>query len=197
MIKHKESDQIKIITKIFIRCGKRGGYFELINFDAEVKSQIYKLSSISLCSNLTGQFVVGLMVNPPKEGEESYASYAEERSAILTSLKRRSLKLVAALNQLEGVSCQPAGGAMYAFPSVKLPQNFVDFATIEGKQPDMLYCVQLLENTGICVVPGNGFGQKDGTYHFRTTFLPPEDQIEKVIERISVFHRQFLEKYNL
>jgi len=30
-----------------------------------------------------------------------------------------------------------------------------------------MYCCQLLEETGICVVPGSGFGQKDGTYHFR------------------------------
>ncbi len=36
-----------------------------------------------------------------------------------------------------------------------------------GIQPDMLYCLRLLEETGICVVPGSGFGQKDGTYHFR------------------------------
>ena len=26
---------------------------------------------------------------------------------------------------------------------------------------------ELLEETGICLVPGSGFGQKDGTYHFR------------------------------
>lgn len=34
-------------------------------------------------------------------------------------------------------------------------------------QPDMLYCLRLLEETGICVVPGSGFGQRKGTYHFR------------------------------
>lgn len=36
-----------------------------------------------------------------------------------------------------------------------------------GMQPDMLYCLRLLEETGICVVPGSGFGQREGTYHFR------------------------------
>ena len=30
------------------------------------------------------------------------------------------------------------------------------------------------------VVPGNGFGQKDGTFHVRTTILPPEAVLEKV-----------------
>lgn len=33
--------------------------------------------------------------------------------------------------------------------------------------PDMLYCLKLLEETGICVVPGSGFGQREETYHFR------------------------------
>ena len=32
---------------------------------------------------------------------------------------------------------------------------------------DAFYCFQMLEETGICVVPGSGFGQVDGTYHFR------------------------------
>lgn len=31
----------------------------------------------------------------------------------------------------------------------------------------MFFCLRLLEETGICVVPGCGFGQREGTYHFR------------------------------
>lgn len=34
----------------------------------------------------------------------------------------------------------------------------------------MFYCMKLLEETGICVVPGSGFGQREGTYHFRYSF---------------------------
>jgi alanine transaminase len=55
--------------------------------------------------------------------------------------------------------------------------------------------VKLLEETGIVVVPGSGFGQKDGTYHFRITILPPESQIESVVQRLSKFHQEFLNKY--
>lgn len=36
-----------------------------------------------------------------------------------------------------------------------------------GQLPDLFYCMKLLEETGICLVPGSGFGQRDGTYHFR------------------------------
>ena len=38
----------------------------------------------------------------------------------------------------------------------------------KGQAPDAFYCFNLLEDTGICVVPGSGFGQVEGTYHFRS-----------------------------
>jgi len=176
-------------------CGLRGGYFELIGFDPDVKSQLLKLVSIGLCSNTIGQFATGLMVSPPKPSDASYEVYNNERSSILASLKRRSQKLVAALNELEGVTCQDATGAMYAFPSITLPPKAVAAAEAAGKVPDTFYALALLEDTGIVVVPGSGFGQKAGTWHFRTTFLPPEDDMDSVITRMRDFHAAFMSKY--
>ena len=49
--------------------------------------------------------MVALMSNPPLVGDASYATYDAERQGILQSLKRRAVKLVAAYNALEGVSC--------------------------------------------------------------------------------------------
>ena len=37
-----------------------------------------------------------------------------------------------------------------------------------------------------CVVPGSGFGQREGTHHFRCTFLPPEEDIEGIVSSIRV-----------
>lgn len=39
-----------------------------------------------------------------------------------------------------------------------------------GKAPDFLYCKALLEATGIVTVPGSGFQQAPGTFHFRCAF---------------------------
>ena len=50
---------------------------------------LYKTASIGLCSNVEGQLMVGLMVNPPQPGSASYDSYCGERDAILSSLRRR------------------------------------------------------------------------------------------------------------
>lgn len=40
-----------------------------------------------------------------------------------------------------------------------------------GHIPDMFYCMKLLEEEGICLVPGSGFGQREGTFHFRYVVL--------------------------
>lgn len=79
------------VSKGFVgECGKRGGYMELIGFDRVVREQIYKLASVSLCSNTIGQAIVDLMVSPPKPGSESYELYARERDGIIGARRRRA-----------------------------------------------------------------------------------------------------------
>lgn len=62
-------------------------------------------------------------------------------------------------------------------------------------EADDLYCRELLEETGIVVVPGSGFWQKDGTFHFRTTILPPNEQMTQMVNNLGTFHAGFLERY--
>lgn len=176
-------------------CGKRGGYFELTNIDPAVKEQIYKTLSISLCPNITGQLTVDLMVNPPRPVDPSYKQYMDEKAAIFNSLKIRAELIEKKLNELPGISCQPAEGALYAFPRIQLPQGAIEKAKKEGLQPDAYYCLQLLEQTGLCVVPGSGFGQREGEYHFRTTFLPSEQHLKTVLEGFKQFHLNFLQQH--
>ena len=99
------------------------------------------------------------------------------------------------LNELEGVSCTSIDGALYAFPTIELPEGAFKKAKEIGKTGEWLYCKEMLENTGIVIVPGNGFGQKDDTHHFRTTILPMEDQIESVCDRMRNYHKEFMTKY--
>jgi alanine transaminase len=176
-------------------CGLRGGFMELIGFDESVKLQVYKLLSIMLCSNLVGQVAVGLMVNPPRQGSPSYQLYEKERSSLISSLKRRAEKIVSHLNELDGVRCSKVSGALYTFPSITLPEKAVKKAESIGIAPDAFYCMELLNNCGIVCVPGSGFGQVDGTFHFRTTILPAEEDLDSVLEAISTFHKNFMSIY--
>lgn len=180
----------------FGECGKRGGFFVVDNFDPKVVTELYKMASVSLCPNTVGQVVCSVMVRPPKKGEPSYELFMKEKNDILASLKRRAVKLAGALNELEGFSCCPPTSSMYLFPQVRLPTKSLQAAKAAGEKPDTFYCLELLKATGLCVVPGSGFGQKEGTFHFRTTFLPPEEAISSVVSRLKGFHEAFMARYS-
>jgi alanine transaminase len=176
-------------------CGRRGGYMEICGVDADVRGEMYKLASLNLCANTTGQLLIGLQCRPPVPGDPSWPVYHREREDILASLARRAVKLNAALRAMEGASCQPAEGAMYAFPQLRLPARAVAAARAAGKPADAFYALELLDAKGIVVVPGSGFGQRDGTFHFRATILPPERDMDSVAAQLLEFHQAFMDRY--
>jgi alanine transaminase len=99
------------------------------------------------------------------------------------------------------MSLESPQGALYGFVRFELPaEPGVDLGAMtpeqrreyEGKR-DSAYCLALLEETGICVVPGSGFGQEPGTLHFRTTFLPARDEIEALVARLKAFHEHYVD----
>lgn len=190
---HVELASLHSVSKGMVgECGHRGGYFELVGFEPDVAAQIYKFVSIMLCPPVIGQCLVELMVNPPKEGEPSYELYEKEYHGIRNGLHQRALALYKAFQRMEGVECQEPQGAMYLFPKINLPPKAVEAAAAENRKADEFYCLRLLDATGICVVPGSGFGQKENTLHFRTTFLAPgTDWVERIVK----FHTEFIEKY--
>ncbi len=180
---------------VYGECGFRGGVMELLNFDQRVSDELYKLASINLSPNVPGQVVLGLMINGPKPGDESYAQYVREKQELLDSLRRRARAITDAFNSCEGIVCQETEGAMYSFPRIMLPPGAMAAAKAAGKAPDVFYCLKLLEATGISTVPGSGFKQRDGTFHFRTTILPPESQFQSIIQRFLTFHSAFMAQY--
>ncbi|KAI0089589.1 transaminase [Irpex rosettiformis] len=174
-------------------CGRRGGYFECTNISEEVRAILYKMVSVTLCPPLSGQIGVDCMVRPPKEGEPSYPLYKKETETIHAALAQRTKLMADRLNLLPGVSCVNSPGALYLYPKIELPDKAVKAAEALGKSPDTLYALELLDETGICVVPGSGFGQKDGEHHYRLTCLCPG--VEQYVSALEGFHRKFVEKY--
>eukprot|EP00043_Microstomoeca_roanoka_P029054 m.20681 g.20681 ORF g.20681 m.20681 type:complete len:482 (-) comp8941_c0_seq1:9-1454(-) len=196
--KHAELFSFHTVSKgVFGECGRRGGYVEAVNIHPAALEQLYKIFSVNLSSNVGGQLMVGLMCNPPKPGEESYELFNKECTDIYESLKRRAEMITVAFNALPGISCQPVEGALYAFPRIRLPEGAVKEAEQQGVAPDLFYCLELLRATGICAVPGSGFGQEPGTYHLRTTILPAEEQMPRVIDLFTSFHKDFLQRFGM
>jgi len=183
-------------------CGHRGGYVECRNVPDDVVAELAKLQSVYLCANVPGQLAVSVMVAPPRPGEASYEGFVAERSGILEDLKAKAAILERGINAIEGMHLVRPEGAMYGFVRFELPEDpDVDpeaMAPAERRRHeagrDSAYCLALLEETGICVVPGSGFGQQPGTFHFRTTFLPPAAEIEALVERLKTFHERYVRR---
>ncbi|KAI1941541.1 proteasome regulatory particle subunit [Ophidiomyces ophidiicola] len=207
---HVELASLHSVSKGMVgECGHRGGYFELVGFHADVEEQIYKFISVMLCPPVIGQCLVELMVNPPKTGDPSYEVYQKEYNAISVGLRQRAFALYEAFKLMEGVECQEpqvwpstvvfelflltvSQGSMYLFPSITLPPKALAAAKAANRQADEFYALRLLDATGVCIVPGSGFGQKPGTFHFRTTFLAPGTEW---VSRIVDFHKGFMDEF--
>jgi alanine transaminase len=174
-------------------CGRRGGYFECVNVSPDAMALMYKMSSVNLCPPLSGQIGVDCMVRPPRSGDASYALWKAETDATHAALAQRTQTMATRLNALPGVSCVNSPGALYLYPRIHLPKAAIEAARKAGKEPDTLYALELLDDTGICVVPGSGFGQKEGQYHYRLTCLCPG--VEEYVAALERFHGKFLERY--
>ena len=172
-------------------CGHRGGYLEVRNppkvlgTDMSFIGIILKQASVCLCSNTVGQLLVYLMVNSPEEGSEPYRQFIKEKESILNELKDKATMIREGFKKMDSLECFGRTGAMYLFPRLnKLPEGSTDFD----------YCMNLLENTGLCTVNGSGFGQKEGTHHLRIAFLPPKQLIEKVLPQWIKFHNEYVNR---
>lgn len=176
-------------------CGFRGGYMEICNMDPKVKEQLRKLVSCRLCPPVTGQAAMDVVVNPPKPGEPSYELFQKEKQNVLSNLALKAKLTAEKFNSIPGIKCNTVQGAMYSFPQITIPQKAIDKAKEAGQEPDAFYANELLDTTGVVVVPGSGFGQRPGTYHFRMTILPPVEKMNSLFKLFHDFHLSFLEKY--
>ena len=135
-----------------------------------------KLLRSRLCAPHPQQY----MVQPALDGDDRHLN------EIIPKLQRRRDITYEMLNKIPGISCVKPEGSFYAFPSIQLPDG-VD---------DEQYVVELLEDTGVVVVYGKGFGEKPGTSHFRIVFLPPENILEESYKLIAEFTARFYENHN-
>lgn len=176
---------------IYGECGLRGGYLEGYNVPDLIWENIMKVKSYDICPNIIGQLSMDLLVNPPtlsNASQKTVSLYNQEVYKIYKELKEKSQLMSNILNTIPRFSCQNINGAMYAFPTVDIPSFRIEEAKAKNMNPDMLFALQLLEETGIVCVPGSGFGPKKGTYHIRlTNLLSPTSELEKLMLSLKEF----------
>ncbi len=106
-------------------------------------------------------------------GVEALTGPQEQVEQVVAEYQRRRDTLVAGLNALPGVRCRTPQGAFYAFPNV----------TALGHTSAWL-ADYLLEEAGVAVLPGGGFG-KGGEGYLRLCFATSLEQIETALTRMA------------
>jgi alanine-synthesizing transaminase len=90
-------------------------------------------------------------------------------------LRRRRDITYERLNAIPNVTCVRPTAAFYAFPRLHIDE------------PDGQFVADMIRETGVVVVHGDGFGQRPGTRHLRIVFLPQEDILEEAFARFEEF----------
>jgi aspartate aminotransferase len=131
--------------------------------------------------------VIGAMKNVQSQSTSNPASISQVAAEaalngdqdvlkpMVAAFKERHDYVVAALNEIEGVSCSAADGAFYAFANVE------GAIAKMGLKNDLEFSEVLLNTVGVAVVPGSAFGL-DG--HMRISYATSPKVLEDAIARI-------------
>jgi aspartate aminotransferase len=90
--------------------------------------------------------------------------------------KKRHDYIVDGLNSLPGISCLPGAGTFYAFADVSGAMQAM------GCRDDNAFAELLLNEGGVAVVPGSGFGAPG---HMRISFACSMATLEKAVDRMA------------
>jgi aspartate aminotransferase len=141
------------------RIGYCGGPKELIAAMSTIQSQ-----STSNASSISQKAATAAL-----NGDQGCVAKMNE------AFKARHDFVVHALNSLPGVSCLPGAGTFYAFADVSRA-----IAAL-GCRDDAEFAELLLNDAGVAVVPGSGFGAPG---HMRLSFACSMETLEKAMQRI-------------
>ena len=92
--------------------------------------------------------------------------------AMVEAFRRRRDLVVTGLNAIPGVSCRTPAGAFYAFPNV----------TAFGR-PAQVIADHLLQDAGVAVLAGTGFGQY-GEGYLRLSYAASEARLSQALDRM-------------
>jgi aspartate aminotransferase len=142
------------------RIGYCGGPKEIITAMSTIQGQ-----STSNASSISQKAAVAAL-----NGDQECVAKMNE------AFKARHDFVVHALNSLPGISCLPGAGTFYAFADVSRAIAGL------GCRDDNEFAELLLNEGGVAVVPGSGFGAPG---HIRISFACSMQTLEKAIERMS------------
>ncbi|HET6808593.1 MAG TPA: aminotransferase class I/II-fold pyridoxal phosphate-dependent enzyme [Nitrososphaera sp.] len=157
-------------SKAYLMTGWRCGYICLNSSSKkleELREDIPKLARVRIAANLPVQIAAVQALR----GSQAHIS------TMVDKLITRRDYVVKRLNAM-GIQCKVPRGAFYIFPQINTKGRWKD---------DQHFVIDLLNNTGVLTVHGSGFGSTYGSGHFRIVYLPPEEILEKAMDKLERF----------
>jgi len=174
-----------------------GGFCNILNACPELYDRTIVLNGVSKAYSMTG-WRIGYAAGPVKlimamkkiqsqstsnptsisqdAAEAALRSGTECVAPMLVAFKERHDYLVAALNELPGVSCLKGDGAFYAFP------DFSEAMKTKGFDNDVEFAEYVLNEAGVAMVPGSAFGTQGC---MRLSFATGLETLKEAVNRIA------------
>lgn len=159
----KRTVTINGLSKSVAMTGWRFGYMAAANTEIVQATKKLQSQSTSNINSITQKAaIVGL------NGEAD-----ADIEAMRVQFKARRDEAVKLFNEIDGLSVLSPAGAFYLFVNIK-----------EVSNDSMEFCKGLLEDQGVAVVPGVGFGSEG---YFRFSFATDIESIREGIKRIAAY----------
>jgi alanine-synthesizing transaminase len=170
------SDEMPVVTmnglsKSYLVPGFRIGW-AVVTGQRKMMSDYIEAINKCLRARLCAVTPLQYAVKPALEGPQDHIAEVKAK------LRRRRDITYKRLNAIPGISCVEPTAAFYAFPQLHIDQT------------DSEFVADLIRETGVVAVHGDGFGQRPGTRHMRIVFLPQEEILEEAFNRLEKFMAQ-------
>ncbi|MFA6049505.1 MAG: aminotransferase class I/II-fold pyridoxal phosphate-dependent enzyme [Candidatus Micrarchaeia archaeon] len=160
--------------------GYRMGFAVFSNFSnpdcTALLDAVTKLTGFRLSTSKAAQHALFAAVTQRKKHNAVYAAH-------LAKLKERTQYACKRLLGIPGITLTPPNGAFYALPKASGPWK-----------SDKEFQRQLVEEAGVFVVPGSGFGMPESELYFRVVTLPPIEVQKQAYDRIEEFMKRHSHK---
>ena len=150
-------------SKTYAMTGWRIGY-GIMHPELARQMELLMVNSNSCTAAFTQKAALAALTGPQDGVEEMRQAFRARRDW-----------LVAALNDIPGITCATPRGAFYAFPDIS------SFG-LPGKE----FCQRLLNEAGVAAAWGTSFGEY-GEGHFRLSYATSLDNLKIAVDRLADF----------
>lgn len=160
---------LESLSKTHMVPGWRVGWMRFTNarLMPELVRAVHRLASGRLCSPTPAQYAV----RPALEGDRAFLA------EFMREIRQRRDFVLSSVSHIEGLSCVAPAAAFYAMVRAEDPE----------RRADERFVLDLLEETGVLVVHGSGFGADPASCHFRLVYLPNVEILGNVFQSIAAF----------